>query len=161
MKKIKNYINFLARLILNYFRLIKARVVFGKLGNKISIYGRVSVIAPGNIEIGDYVVLNEGVLLNGTDFIKIGDYIHISSGAQIHTGGLNLNHDYKKRKHIKKPIIIENGAWICAGAIITPGIRIGEGSVIAAGSVVTKNVPKFELWGGVPAKKIKDMNKID
>lgn len=46
--------------------------------------------------------------------------------------------------------------WIGHGAIILAGVRIGKGSIVAAGSVVTKNIPPCEIWGGNPAKKIKD-----
>lgn len=160
MRKIRNYINFLFRLILGWFRLLKGRIIFGKIGKRVSILGRIVVLAPGNIEIGDDVVINEGVILNGTDTIKIGNFVHISSGAEIHTGGLDLNEDYRCRKHIKKSISIDDGAWICSSVVVTPGVNVGKGSVIAAGSVVTKNVPNFELWGGVPAKKIKDLPRF-
>jgi acetyltransferase-like isoleucine patch superfamily enzyme len=59
-------------------------------------------------------------------------------------------------KHKKYSIIIGNDVWIGFGAKLMEGIRIEDGSIIAAGSVVTKDVPPFEIWGGVPAKKIKD-----
>lgn len=52
--------------------------------------------------------------------------------------------------------VVEDDVWIGAGAIIMSGIKIGKGSIIAAGSVVTKDVPECEIWGGNPAKKIKD-----
>lgn len=52
--------------------------------------------------------------------------------------------------------IIEDDVWIGTGAIIMSGITIGKGSIVAAGSVVTKNIPTCEIWGGNPAKKIKD-----
>jgi acetyltransferase-like isoleucine patch superfamily enzyme len=52
--------------------------------------------------------------------------------------------------------IVEDDVWIGYGSIIIAGVIIGKGSVIAAGSVVTKNIPPCEVWGGVPAKKIKD-----
>ena len=54
------------------------------------------------------------------------------------------------------PTIIEDDVWIGHGAIITGGVRIGRGSVIGAGSIVTKDVPPCEVWAGVPARKIKD-----
>lgn len=52
-------------------------------------------------------------------------------------------------------ITIGDGVWIGAGAALLPGIEIGEGAVIGANSVVTKSVPRYEIWGGVPAKKIR------
>jgi acetyltransferase-like isoleucine patch superfamily enzyme len=61
-----------------------------------------------------------------------------------------------KFDEISKEVIIGNDVWIGAGVIIPGGIEIGNGAVIAAGSVVTKNISAFEIFGGVPAKKIKD-----
>ena len=49
------------------------------------------------------------------------------------------------------------GAWIASYAIILPGVTIGKNSVVGAGSVVTKDIPDYEVWAGVPAKKIKDL----
>lgn len=75
------------------------------------------------------------------------------------TGG----HDYtkfgqeRKGSTVKGPIHIKEGAWIGSFAIILGGVTIGRHSVIGAGAVVTKDVPDYEVWGGVPAKKIKDI----
>lgn len=55
-----------------------------------------------------------------------------------------------------KPTIIERDAWVGANAIIIAGVRIGRGSIVAAGAVVTKDVPPYEIFGGVPARKIAD-----
>jgi acetyltransferase-like isoleucine patch superfamily enzyme len=52
-------------------------------------------------------------------------------------------------------IAIGNDVWIAANAVILPGVTIGDGAVVAAGAVVTRNVPAFEVWGGVPASFIK------
>ena len=57
---------------------------------------------------------------------------------------------------VEDQIIVETDVWIGTGAIILGGVKIGSGSIIAAGSVVTKNIPSCEIWGGVPAVKIKD-----
>ena len=55
------------------------------------------------------------------------------------------------------PIEIGNGVWICAGCTVIAGVKIGDKSILAAGSVVTQDVPSGELWGGVPAKRIKTL----
>jgi acetyltransferase-like isoleucine patch superfamily enzyme len=56
----------------------------------------------------------------------------------------------------EEPTIIEEDVWIGHGTIILAGVRIGKGSIIAAGSVVNKDIPSCEIWGGVPARKIRD-----
>lgn len=139
------------------FRHIKFFLFLKKIGKNTKIWGRVILVNPENISIGRNVTINEGVFLNGTTELEIGDYVRLSSFCQLHTGGLNISQDYKRREHYGKKIILDDGVWICSGAIINPGVRIGRGSVVAAGSVVTKDIPEFQLWGGVPAKKIKDL----
>lgn len=59
---------------------------------------------------------------------------------------------------VVSPIVIESNVWIGAGATILPGVTIGENSVVAAGAVVTKDVPPNTIVGGVPAKFIKNVN---
>lgn len=61
---------------------------------------------------------------------------------------------------ISKPVIIEDNVWVGAGSIILPGVTIGKGSVIAAGSVVTRDVPKHTVVAGVPAKVVKQLEHI-
>jgi len=138
------------------FFLMKNKYRIRSMGKNVIILGRI-VCAGRSLYIGDSVTINEGVYLNARTTLEIGNYCRISPFVQIHTGALDISQPYKGRKHIGKPVHIEDGVWLGAGVIVTPGVIIGEGSVIAAGSVVTKDVPKFELWGGVPAKKIRSL----
>jgi len=57
---------------------------------------------------------------------------------------------------LKKEIVLENDVWVGANAVITQGVRIGTGSIVGAGSVVTKDVPAFSVTGGSPARVIRD-----
>ena len=133
---------------------------FGHYGENVLIHGQIKIMNNiNNIYLGDFCSLNEEVLLNSRDLIKIGNYVRISPHVQIHTSELDLNQHYTKRPHIQKPVIIEDGVWLASGSIILPGVKIGRGSVIAAGAVLNQDVKEFELWGGVPAKKIKDLPK--
>ena len=89
--------------------------------------------------------------------IKIGAKVTVSQGAHLCAG----SHDYEDPKFVllKLPIHIENSAWVCADAFVGPNVTIGEGAVIAARSVVMKDVAGWEVVGGNPCKKIKNRTK--
>lgn len=111
-----------------------------------------------NIKIGKNVFINSGCKFQDQGGISIGDGSLIGHNVVIAT----LNHamDASKRANIiPKPVFIGKNVWIGSSSTITPGVRIGDGAVIAAGSVVTKNVESYSLVGGVPAKKIKSLDK--
>ena len=57
-----------------------------------------------------------------------------------------------------KAVIIEDYVWVGTRAMILPGVTLGHGAVVAAGAVVTKSIPAFEIWGGIPARKIGERN---
>lgn len=72
-----------------------------------------------------------------------------------------LNPETHSRVHYNEPIVIEDDVWIGSGAVILPGVRVGKGSVVAAGAVVTKDVPAQTLVGEVPARIIKKIDISD
>ena len=86
--------------------------------------------------------------------IEIGENVVISQRAFLCTG----SHDWSKESFdlIAKPIIIKDGAWICANVFIGPGVTIGENTVVTAGSVVTKDLPANMICSGNPAVVIKE-----
>jgi acetyltransferase-like isoleucine patch superfamily enzyme len=89
--------------------------------------------------------------------IKIGKNVNISSQVMIFTE----DHD-PQDPHFRsrtKPVIINDFAWLATRSMVLPGITIGRGAVVAAGAVVTKDVPPYTIVGGVPAKKIGERNK--
>jgi acetyltransferase-like isoleucine patch superfamily enzyme len=110
------------------------------------------------ITIGNNVFFNYGCQLNSAGGIQIDDNVLIGPGVTI----LSANHDIKRDqlmrfgRAILKQVHVEKNVWLGARCILTPGVIIGEGSVVAAGAVVTKNVPAYKVVGGVPAKIIKD-----
>lgn len=108
------------------------------------------------IEIGDNVFIGRNCDFNCSKRITIGNNCLIASNTII----VDVNHGIEKDYQIyQQPItadeiIIEEDVWIGAGAIILKGVRIGKGSVVAAGAVVIKSILPYEIWGGVPARKI-------
>lgn len=110
-----------------------------------------------NIKIGERVFINSNVMMVDLGGITIEDDVLIGPGAYL----LSVNHGLKpkQRKELElKPVIIKKNAWIGARTTICPGVIVGENAVVAAGAVVTKDVPKNTVIAGVPAKMIK---KID
>ena len=112
------------------------------------------------IQIGENTRIH-GSCIHAYESIIIGKNCLISANCQIFDGqGHDLSfEDVENRIKTKggsKPITIHDNVWICINSIILPGVTIGEGSVIAAGSVVTHDIPPFTIAGGNPAKIIKD-----
>jgi len=107
------------------------------------------------IEIGRGTFINVNVRFGGRAGVRIGSYCQIAANVSIDTAGHELAFEPgKTRDNIQKPIEIGDHVWIGTGAIILAGITIGRGSVVAAGAVVTKDVPPMVVVGGVPAKQI-------
>ena len=111
-----------------------------RIGNNVSINSNVCIGAAddGEIEIGDYVLIGQNVVLRASDHEH--SSVEIPIMKQGHTGG---------------KIIIEDGVWIGANAVITRNTKIGAHAIIAAGSVVTHDVDPYTIVAGVPAKIIK------
>lgn len=87
--------------------------------------------------------------------ITIGNHVAITSNVHLHThGGARVARQIYPNFDVFGKIEIKDWAYIGSGSHIMPGVTIGEGSLIAAGSVVTKSVPDGEVWGGVPAHRI-------
>ena len=136
--------------------LIKRLVKF--CGSDLKIFGRTHIDLPSLVTIGNNVSLNENVMIAARyDEITIGDNVVISSGALVTSAGYNYMGTAPHPNHDSKPVTIENNAWIGANAVILPGVTIGKHAVIAAGAVVTKNVPPNTMVAGVPAKAIKTL----
>ena len=105
--------------------------------------------------IGDNFFTNHNVSITAKDHIEIGDDVCIANNVVI------VDHDHivtpngVEKETISAPIYIGDRVWIGANSVITRGVNIGEGAVVAAGAVVTSDIPAHEMWGGVPAKRIK------
>ncbi|HEX2917599.1 MAG TPA: DapH/DapD/GlmU-related protein, partial [Edaphobacter sp.] len=88
---------------------------------------------------------------------EIGDDVMIGPNVSLITASHPLDPSERRTTTIGKPIVLERGVWIAAGAIVIGGVTVGENSVIAAGSVVTKDVPPNTLVGGNPARVIRSI----
>jgi putative colanic acid biosynthesis acetyltransferase WcaF len=132
-----------------------ALILFGaKIGKRVLIRPSVRVTYPWNLTIGDYVWIGDNVTLYSVAEISIGSHSVISQEAYLCAG----THDHQDITFPFKatPISIGEECWVAARAFVGPGVSIGEGAVVAAGSVVTDSVPAAAVVAGVPAKKIGD-----
>jgi acetyltransferase-like isoleucine patch superfamily enzyme len=143
---------------LNLLKSLFLRLCGAKVGKRVVYYPGLWISPPKDLEIGDKVDLALNVLITCSGGVSIGDRTLIGYGTKI----LSSNHIIPDRNtmifdagHQNKKVTIANDVWIGANCIILPGVNIGEGAVVAAGSVVTKNVEPFSIVAGIPAKFIK------
>lgn len=146
--------------VLNYLKSLYLRYCFkAKIGKRVVFYSNIWIFTGRNLTLGDDVDLATGVLITTDGGVSIGDRTLVGYGTKI----LSSNHNVPPLPnrifdsgHKKAPVTIKNDVWIGANCVILPGVTIGEGSIVAAGSIVTKNVPSNVYVGGIPAKIIKE-----
>jgi maltose O-acetyltransferase len=113
-----------------------------------------------NISIGDQVFINFNCVILDINAVNIGDRSMLGPGVHIYAATHPI--DAKTRSSLLefgKPVTIGEDVWIGGGAIICPGVSIGDRSIIAAGAVVTRDVPPDVIVGGNPARVIKDIDQ--
>lgn len=137
-----------------------------KHGEKVYIDERFTITGAKNISLGNsiYIGPNATLMASGAS-ITIKDHFMSGPGFTCITGDhrTDIRDKYmdevtvaEKLPENDQPIVIEEDVWCGANVTILKGVHIEKGSVIAAGAVVTKDVGEYEIWGGIPAKKIKD-----
>lgn len=141
---------------LKRFLLKKSGIILGenvRVGSSVKFYG------PGIIEIGDNVWIGHGTQIISSSKILIGNDVDIAPEVLITTGTHEIDRISVRSagKGVSKDITIEDGVWLCARVVILPGVNIGKKSIVAAGSVVTKDISEGFIYGGVPARKIKEI----
>ncbi|MCP4348710.1 MAG: acyltransferase [Desulfobacterales bacterium] len=128
------------------------------IGKRVKLLQGIWVDRFSNLEIGDNVSLARGITLVSAGGITIGDRTMVGHGSKLISAAHSIPKGRKPMRFselVFKKIIIENDVWIGAQAVILPGVTVGEGAVVGAGAVVTKNVSPFAIVGGVPAKLIR------
>lgn len=124
-----------------------------KIGRGTHVYAKVRIWAPWNLVVEDEAGIADDVTLYSMATITIGRRAVISQGAHLCTG----THDYEDPAFqlYALPITIGAEAWICTEAFIGPGVTVGEGSVVGARSVATRNLPAWMVCAGIPCRPIK------
>lgn len=130
------------------------RELFPNMGENCNIQPPLQVNLGANVKIGSNVSIMYNLLCMSAGGITIEDGVLIAANCSL----ISNNHDFKIREILTcKPVVIKKKAWIGAGSTILPGVTIGENAIVAAGSVITKDVAPNTLVGGVPAKFIKNI----
>ena len=157
---------------------------FKKIGENVIFERGVLVFHPENISIGNNVYIGHNTILKGyyKNEMVIGDHTWIGQGCFLHSGGgieigkavgigpmVKIITSVHREDDLSKPlifcdlefgkVIIEDGCDIGVGVIILPGVKIGKGSIIGAGSVVNKDVEPYTVVAGVPAKVLRRRNE--
>jgi acetyltransferase-like isoleucine patch superfamily enzyme len=141
----------------------EVRALFGALIGK-TVDDGFSLIPPfyatGGLDtrVGRNVFINQNCTFYDLGGLDIGDDVMIGPNVSLITSGHPLDPAQRRAFVIAKPIVIERNVWIAAGATVIGGVTIGENAVVAAGSVVTKDVPPNTLVGGNPARVIRSIS---
>jgi putative colanic acid biosynthesis acetyltransferase WcaF len=130
------------------------RLFGAKIGNQVEFKPGVNIKYPWHLNIGNEVWIGENVWIDCLVPVTIGNNVCVSQGAVILTG----SHNYKKTSFdlITGSVVLEDGAWIGAAAIVNQGITVGSHAVLTTSSVATKNLEPYSIYQGNPAVKIRD-----
>ena len=116
------------------------------------VYGGCELREPSGIRIGRGTSIGHDCILDGRLGLEIGEQVNVSSRVSIWT----MQHDYRDPDFGTSggPVRVGRWAWLSNQSIVLPGITIGEGAVVAAGAVVTRDVPEYTVVAGIPAKPV-------
>ncbi len=111
--------------------------------------------------VGQSFKVGTNVLLDGHAPITIGDYVFLGHNVMVLTGTHDPERRGRERQAVigARPVIIEDGVWVCSGAIICPGVTLGAHSVIGPGAVVMRNVAPYTIVAGNPARRVRRLRE--
>jgi maltose O-acetyltransferase len=140
----------------HHFRRFMYRLFGVGIGKGSTIHWQTRFFGPRGVRIGEYCNIGNNAFLDGREGLTIGN--RVATGAEIMIYTLQHDIDSATFEVAGGPVIIEDYVYIGPRAIILPNVRVGRGAVIAAGAVVTKDVPAYAVMGGVPARYLRERN---
>ena len=134
-------------------RRVLLRIFGAKIGRRVVIKPGVRVKYPWRLSVGNDSWIGEDCWIDNLSDVSIGNDVCVSQSVYICTG----NHDRSDPAFglIVQPVILRNGSWVGARAIVCPGVEFGEGAMATAGSVVTRSISSWEIHSGNPASFVK------
>lgn len=129
------------------------RAFGARIGANVLLRPRLRVKFPWNLEIGDNCWIGEGVWIHNQGLVTIEDNVVISQETFITTGSHDI---YGTMDLVVEPVVIRRGAWVTTRCIVLQGVELGENAVVTPGSVVHKSLPPAGIYGGNPAKFIRE-----
>lgn len=136
--------------------------LFGKTGEQIYVNPPLHVDYGRHVEIGENFYANMDCIFLDVNKIKIGDNVMVGPRVSFFTAGHPTDAEIRLTDlEFGLPITVGNNVWIGGNSVLLPGITVGNNSIIAAGAVVTKDVPDHAIVGGNPAKVIRKVNQAD
>jgi maltose O-acetyltransferase len=144
-------------------RLMVLRTGGVRIGERTGIGGRLWISgglrAASRIEIGADCFLNDGCRFDVSAPVTIGDHVYLGHDVAVLTASHELgDSSHRAGTQFAEPITIGRGSWVGARSTVLAGVVVGQGSIVAAGAVVTRSVPPNTLVGGVPAKVIRELD---
>ena len=151
------FINLTGSIPSHHFRRFVYRYLFNvRIGRGSIIHWKTSFFGPSGVQIGEYCNIGNNAFLDGRRGLAIGN--RVATGAEIMIYSLQHDIESPSFEVIGGPVVIEDYVYIGPRAIILPNIKIGYGAVVAAGAVVTKDVPPYAVVGGIPAQYLRERN---
>jgi putative colanic acid biosynthesis acetyltransferase WcaF len=129
------------------------RIFGARVGDGVHVYSSAQIWAPWNLEIGDAAAIGRKAQVYSQGQISLGRRVVVSQGVHLCAG----THDFETPGFplVVKPITVGDDAWIAAEAFVHPGVKIGEGCVVGARSVVTCDLPEWTVCSGFPARALR------
>jgi putative colanic acid biosynthesis acetyltransferase WcaF len=144
---------------LHAWRVFILRCFGAEIGKSNFIYGSCKIWAPWLLKTEDVATIGPGVEIYNPGGVYLGHHAILSQDSYL----CGATHDYNTLNFtfMSKPIVIKPYAWICAKAIVLPGVTCKAGSVLAAAAITSKNLEEWTVYGGNPAIRIKERAKLD
>jgi acetyltransferase-like isoleucine patch superfamily enzyme len=138
------------------------RPSFKTCGRNFQVARRVTINFPNRLEIGRDVYIATGSWLHAWGGIVIEDEVQLAPYSVLVTGDHTLKEgSYRHGPSTLAPIRLCRGSWVASHAVVTKGVTLGRGALLAASSVATRNIPDFAIAAGVPARVIKEKSRFD